>query len=63
MINVARIAAAKLYKVIDRASLISSAVDDGETLDELKGKIDFVNVDFSYPSRADTLVFEVCVLA
>jgi len=47
----ARGAAIALFKRIDRGSLIDPTSPDGERLPEVCGAIEFVDVDFAYPTR------------
>lgn len=48
-------AAKKVYVIIDRVPTID--IDQaGQTIENLKGKIEFKNVDFTYPSRPDVPV-------
>jgi ATP-binding cassette subfamily B (MDR/TAP) protein 1 len=42
---------------LDRKSKIDSGSDEGLTLDEVKGDIDFRHVSFKYPSRPDVQIF------
>lgn len=46
-----------MFAVIDRKSTIDSMTDDGHLLDtDTMGNIEFNNVSFNYPSRADVPV-------
>ncbi|XP_049957820.1 ATP-dependent translocase ABCB1-like [Schistocerca serialis cubense] len=49
--SIARGAAAKVYSVIDRESLIDSISTEGERPDKVDGSINFNDVHFEYPSR------------
>ena len=49
--NEARGAAIALFKRIDRGSLIDPTSADGERLPEVCGAIEFIDVDFAYPTR------------
>ncbi|CAG8462314.1 5329_t:CDS:10 [Acaulospora colombiana] len=53
-------AAAKLFAVIDRVPPIDSSKESGKRLSrsEVQGRIEFKNVDFSYPSRPDVQVLK-----
>ncbi|CAG8448774.1 2904_t:CDS:10 [Ambispora leptoticha] len=53
-------AAAKLYAVIDRVPVIDVTSDNGKKLDKssVKGRIEFKNVNFHYPSRPDVPVLK-----
>jgi ABC-type multidrug transport system fused ATPase/permease subunit len=51
----ARAAAAQLYKIIDEEPEVDSAKTGGHQ-GQLKGKIEFINCTFSYPSRPDQVV-------
>jgi ABC-type multidrug transport system fused ATPase/permease subunit len=53
-----RVAAAKLFKVIDRKSQIDANSDQGTKLSSVTGEIRFENVAFTYPSRKDAPVFK-----
>ncbi|CEF59561.1 LP14331p [Strongyloides ratti] len=50
VILTARVAAATIYKTIDRKPDIDSSSSVGKTLYDVKGKIEFKNVTFSYPT-------------
>jgi ABC-type multidrug transport system fused ATPase/permease subunit len=51
-------AGAALFEVIDRVPLINLNEGTGKTLDKLKGKIQFKNVKFAYPTRPEVTVME-----
>ncbi|CAG7815401.1 unnamed protein product [Allacma fusca] len=56
---IGRGAAAAIYKVIDRVPPIDSYADTGiNPTGRLSGKIEFLNVKFSYPSRQDVQVLQ-----
>ncbi|GLT48513.1 hypothetical protein SLA2020_221340 [Shorea laevis] len=61
-------AVASVFEIIDRQSLIpgSSQAGDGTSngrkLEKITGRIEIRKVDFSYPSRPDTLVLRKCSL-
>ncbi|CAO2178645.1 unnamed protein product [Urochloa humidicola] len=46
-----------IFALLDRKSKINSGSDEGLTLDEVKGDIDFRHVSFKYPSRPDIQIF------
>lgn len=47
----ARSSAAKIYSIIDHVPTIDRNNISGLELDSVTGKVEFKNVDFSYPSR------------
>ncbi|CAL5186419.1 unnamed protein product [Lathyrus oleraceus] len=51
-------AVASVFEILDRQSLIPKAGEEnnGIKLEKMSGKIELKNVDFSYPSRAKTLI-------
>jgi len=58
-----RIAAYRIYKVIDRVPKIDDDAAEGITLDNVAGAIAFENVQFTYPSRPDMPVFKSLTLS
>ncbi|KAG2600074.1 ABC transporter B family member 9-like isoform X1 [Panicum virgatum] len=46
-----------IFALLDRKSKIDSSSDEGLTLDEVMGDIDFQHVSFKYPSRPDVQIF------
>ncbi|TKW16203.2 hypothetical protein SEVIR_5G286300v4 [Setaria viridis] len=46
-----------IFALLDRKSKIDSGSNEGLTLDEVKGDIDFRHVSFKYPSRPDVQIF------
>uniref|UniRef100_A0A915PPB5 Uncharacterized protein n=1 Tax=Setaria digitata TaxID=48799 RepID=A0A915PPB5_9BILA len=52
----ARVAAAVIYKTIDRRPLVDSCSSDGVKPKEIKGSIEFRDVKFSYPTNKNNLV-------
>ncbi|KAL6615850.1 hypothetical protein ACP70R_038120 [Stipagrostis hirtigluma subsp. patula] len=55
--NKAKDSAISIFALLDRKSKIDSGSDEGLTLDEVKGDIDFRHVSFKYPSRPDVQIF------
>ena len=53
----ARAAAISIFSILDRKSKIDSSSDDGMTLENVTGNINFNNVSFKYPSRPDVQIF------
>uniref|UniRef100_A0A0N4Z080 Transferred entry: 7.6.2.2 n=1 Tax=Parastrongyloides trichosuri TaxID=131310 RepID=A0A0N4Z080_PARTI len=49
----ARVAASDLYKTIDRIPPIDCYSKRGKTIDNAKGKIEFKNIHFRYPTRKE----------
>ena len=56
-ITTARASAVQIYRVIARKSLDSSS-KEGIKPAKFEGKIQFVSVDFNYPSRKDVTVLK-----
>nr|ALI16772.1 P-glycoprotein 11 [Dirofilaria immitis] len=52
----ARVAAAVIYKIIDRKPSIDSSSINGIKLNEVKGRIEFRKVKFSYPTSKEHLI-------
>ncbi|XP_056287817.1 bile salt export pump isoform X2 [Pseudoliparis swirei] len=52
----AKIAAARLFQLLDRVPKISLSHADGEKWDDFKGEIEFINCNFTYPTRPDVQV-------
>uniref|UniRef100_A0A7E4V6E2 ABC-type xenobiotic transporter n=1 Tax=Panagrellus redivivus TaxID=6233 RepID=A0A7E4V6E2_PANRE len=52
----AKLAAGELFEVIDRKPKLDSLSKAGQKLDDVKGKIEFSNIHFRYPSRPDVKV-------
>ena len=53
----AKDSAVSIFALLDRKSKIDSSNDEGSTLHEVKGDIDFRHVSFKYPSRPDDQIF------
>ncbi|GJN17981.1 hypothetical protein PR202_gb05092 [Eleusine coracana subsp. coracana] len=53
----AKDSAISIFYLLDRKSEIDSSSDEGLTMDEVKGDIDFRHVSFKYPSRPDVQIF------
>jgi ATP-binding cassette subfamily B (MDR/TAP) protein 1 len=53
----AKDSAVSIFSLLDRKSKVDSSSDEGSTLDEVKGDIDFQHVSFKYPSRPDVQIF------
>ncbi|CAM0884760.1 unnamed protein product [Alopecurus aequalis] len=54
----AKVSALSIFDMLDRKSEIDSSSNDGFTLDEVKGNIDFRHVSFKYPTRPDIQIFD-----
>ncbi|XP_076895263.1 ABC transporter B family member 1-like [Bidens hawaiensis] len=52
----ARVAAAKIFKIIDHKPNVDRNCDTGLELDSVSGQLELKNVDFSYPSRPDVKI-------
>ncbi len=52
----ARIAAFRIFQVIDSESVVDTSGDSGTSLRAVKGTIEFRNVSFAYPTRPNVLV-------
>ncbi|XP_022937696.1 ABC transporter B family member 21-like isoform X1 [Cucurbita moschata] len=52
----AKDATASIFSMIDRKSEIDPSIEIGETLENLKGEIEFRHVSFKYPSRPDVQI-------
>ncbi|KAL5227513.1 hypothetical protein ABZP36_015778 [Zizania latifolia] len=53
----AKDSAISIFSLIDRKSEINSSNDEGMTLGEVKGSIDFRHVSFKYPTRPNVHIF------
>ncbi|GAB2287878.1 ABC transporter B member 19 [Dionaea muscipula] len=47
-----------VFSILDRHTKIDADDPDGETVESIRGDIEFRHVDFAYPSRPDVLVFK-----
>ncbi|KAK1166106.1 bile salt export pump-like isoform X3 [Acipenser oxyrinchus oxyrinchus] len=54
----AKIAAAQLFKLLDRVPKISINNSQGEKWDSFRGEIDFISCKFTYPTRPDIQVLK-----
>ncbi|XP_077436057.1 bile salt export pump [Vanacampus margaritifer] len=54
----AKTAAAHFFKLLDRTPKISMSSTDGEKWKNFKGEIEFVNCEFTYPTRPDVRVLK-----
>lgn len=52
----ARVAAAKIYQIIDHKPTVDRNNESGLELECVSGQVDLNNVDFSYPSRQDVKI-------
>jgi ATP-binding cassette subfamily B (MDR/TAP) protein 1 len=52
----ANIAAARIFEMIHRVPEIDSADEQGKTISDVKGEVEFRDIDFEYPSRPGSLV-------
>ncbi|KAF7649430.1 hypothetical protein LDENG_00141550 [Lucifuga dentata] len=59
----AKIAAAQLFKLLDRIPKISISHTDGEKWDNFKGETEFLNCKFTYPTRPDIQVLKGLVVS
>lgn len=55
-------AAASIFAIIDRKSKIDPSEDNGLTLENVRGSIEFRHVNFRYPTRPDIQIFrDLCL--
>ncbi|XP_033990128.1 bile salt export pump [Trematomus bernacchii] len=59
----AKIAAAQFFKLLDRIPKISTSHAVGEKWDNFKGEIQFLNCNFTYPTRPDVQVLNGLVVS
>ncbi|KAK1271129.1 putative multidrug resistance protein [Acorus gramineus] len=52
----ATVAAASILDIIERVPSINSNDQNGKTMEDLRGELEFKNVDFAYPSRPESVV-------
>lgn len=52
----ARVAAAKIFRIIDHKPTIDRNSESGLELDSVTGLVELRNVEFSYPSRPDARI-------
>lgn len=58
----AKSAAASIFAILDRKSLIDPSDESGMTLEEVKGEIEFNHVSFKYSTRPDIQIFrDLCL--
>ncbi|GMF37206.1 unnamed protein product [Phytophthora fragariaefolia] len=54
----AKRSAQRVFKVIDRKSLIDATSGTGRTLEHVEGDIEFRNLEFTYPARPDAKIYK-----
>lgn len=54
----ARVAAAKIFRIIDHKPGVVANNESGVELEAITGKLELRNVEFSYPSRPDTPILK-----
>ncbi|XP_037343978.2 bile salt export pump [Pungitius pungitius] len=59
----AKIAAARLFRLLDRIPRISISHADGEKWDDFRGEIEFLNCNFTYPTRPEARVLNGLVVS
>ncbi|KAK9058807.1 hypothetical protein SSX86_023650 [Deinandra increscens subsp. villosa] len=59
----ARVAAAKIFKIIDHKPNVDRNRETGLELDSVLGQLELKNVDFSYPSRPDVKILNSFTLS
>jgi ATP-binding cassette, subfamily B (MDR/TAP), member 1 len=55
-IGKSRLAATKIFRLLDRATEIDPTDDDGERIQSVTGRVDVKDAEFEYPSRPDIAV-------
>lgn len=53
----AKDSAASIFDILDCKPKIDSSLDEGTTLENVKGDIEFQHVSFRYPTRPDVNIF------
>ncbi|XP_049904157.1 bile salt export pump [Epinephelus moara] len=59
----AKTAAAQFFKLLDRVPKISMSHTDGEKWDNFRGEVEFLNCNFTYPTRPDIQVLNNMVVS
>lgn len=54
----ARVAAAKIFRIIDHKPSVNRNNESGLELETITGQLELKNVDFSYPSRPETKILD-----
>ncbi|KAM5157175.1 ATP-dependent translocase ABCB1-like isoform 1-T4 [Mantella aurantiaca] len=54
----AKVSAQRIFELLDRKPAIDSYSEEGKTLDELEGNLEFYNIRFLYPSRPNVPVLQ-----
>ncbi|KAL4576617.1 hypothetical protein LXL04_012713 [Taraxacum kok-saghyz] len=54
----ARVAAAKIFRIIDHKPTVEKNHESGLELDSVSGLVELKNIDFSYPSRPDVKILD-----
>ncbi|XP_063777825.1 ATP-dependent translocase ABCB1-like [Pseudophryne corroboree] len=54
----AKVSAQRIFKLLDRNPVIDSYSEEGNTLNEMKGNIEFKNIKFVYPTRRKAQVLQ-----
>jgi len=58
----AKDSAASIFAILDRKSKIDSSINQGTTLGNMKGNIEFKHVSFKYATRPDVQIFrDLCL--
>ncbi|XVF69905.1 hypothetical protein PTKIN_Ptkin11bG0118600 [Pterospermum kingtungense] len=60
---VANVASSRIFEMIQRVPFIESADEQGKTMLDVKGEMEFKNIHFAYPSRPGSLVLQRFSLA
>ena len=59
----AKVAAAKIFRIIDHKPTIERNSESGVELESVTGLVELKNVDFSYPSRPDVKILNEFTLS